>query len=413
VAEASQLLGLSERQIIRLRKDVSEKGKDAVKHGNTDKPPSNKTDENTKEKIVELYKTKYHGANFQHFTELLEEKETISVGVTTVKRLLKAEDVQSPKSKRKPKPHIRRKRRAHEGALAQTDATPYEFFGTLEKVCLHGILDDATGKVLGLYMTRNECLEGYFAIFEQMIANFGIPASIYADRHTIFSSPKAERITLEDELAGIQIKDTQLGRACRELGITLIKARSPQAKGRIERLWSTLQDRLTIELRIKGIADIDAANLFLPSYIPKFNERFAVEAAETVSLFMPNTLDLVSILCVREPRKLDNGGAFSFYGQCFVVNGDIRARASIEVIAHRKQGIFALYNGQRYTVERIDKPKRQKKVEPPLVAPRKPYIPPDSHYHKRGKETYISYSSEYTDTEIMAMLDEIFLKSIK
>lgn len=413
VAEASELLGLSERQIIRLRKGVQERGTDAVKHGNTGKVPSTTITTEQRQKITELYKTKYYGANFQHFTEMLDEYEAITVSANTTRQILNNEGIQSPRTKRKPRKHHRRKRREQEGALVQTDATPYEFFGTVEKYCLHGGIDDATGKILGLYMTKHECLEGYFTVFEQMIVDYGIPVSIYADRHTIFASPKADKLTIEEELAGKQVNDTQLGRAMRELGITLIWARSAQAKGRIERLWSTLQDRLVIEFRIRGITTMDAANAFLPEYIRIYNERFAVNATDAQSMFTLNTLDLVNILCVKETRKTDVGGAFSYYGKFFVVVGDITPNVSIEVIAHRKFGIFALYKGQRYDVSRIDKPKRKKAIPESLPGQRNTYAPADSHYHKHGKETFVQYSGEYSDFEILSILDQIFLKSFK
>ena len=323
---------------------------------------------------------------------------------------MNAAGIISPRVKRKPKRHIRRKRRDYEGSLVQTDATTHDFFGTGDTYCLHGIVDDATGKVLGLHMTKNECLEGYFAVFEQMIATYGIPASVYADRHTIFASPKSDKLTIADELAGIQANDTQLGRAMRELGMTLIKARSPQAKGRIERLWGTLQDRLAVEFRVNGITGIGAANCFLQSYIPKHNRRFAVQASEPATMFAPNALDLASILCIREKRKIDSGGAFSFCGQYFVVDADIPPGASIEVIAHMKLGISALYKGKRHGVRRIGKPKRNKTKG--TAGGRKPHVPPDSHYHKYGKDTYVQYSSEYTDTEILAIIDELFSESV-
>jgi len=343
---------------------------------------------------------------------LIAENENINVSTFTVRQILTAEGIKSPRTKRKPKKHIRRKRHEHEGSLVQTDATSHDFFNTGNNVCLHGTVDDATGKILGLYITKNECLEGYFCVFEQMIENHGIPASIYADRHTIFASPKLDKLTIEEELAGKRVNDTQLGRAMRELGIVLIFARSAQAKGRIERLWGTLQDRLTIELRINGITDIEAANRFLPSFIQKYNRKFAVEAVDNLSIFMPNTFDLVSILCVRERRKLDSSGAFSFCGQLFVVIADIHPQTSIEVIAHWRLGIFALYKGVRYDVRHIERSKRQKAVKPSNTG-NTPYIPPDSHYHKYGKETFIQYSSEYSDREILAILDDIFSKSLK
>jgi len=410
VVEASEILGLSKRQIIRLRKGVAEKGEDAVKHGNIGRVPSTTIKSSQRQQIVVLYKSKYHGANYQHFTDLLKEHEGIGISAPTARSILNSSGVKSPKSKRKPKKHIRRKRHEHEGSLVQTDATAHDFFGTGEKSCIHGLIDDATGKVLGLHMTRNECLEGYHAVFEQMIDGYGVPASVYADRHTIFASPNSGKLTIEDELAGVRANDTQLGRAMRELGITLIKARSPQAKGRIERLWGTLQDRLTVEFRINGITEMGAANRFLQSYIPKHNRRFAVQASEPATMFAPNALDLASILCIREKRKIDSGGAFSFGGQYFVVDGDIPPGTSIEVIAHRKLGISALYKGKRHDVRRIEKPKRRKAKGP--IGERKPYVPPDLHYYKYGKETYVQHSNEYTDADILAILDGLFSKSI-
>jgi transposase len=413
VAQASELLGISERQVKRLRKGVKEKGTGALTHGNAGKKPSNALTQEQKQRIIKLYQEKYAGANFQHYSELLEEHESIIVSVATVKNLMKESGIRSPKRKRKPKQHKRRKRKEHAGQLVQADATPHDFFGSGEAVCLHGAIDDATGDILGLYMTKNECLDGYFNVFEQIIENFGIPAAVYADYHTIFASPKIGKCSIEDELAGIVVNDTQFGRAMRELGITLIWARSPQAKGRIERLWGTLQDRLVIEFRIRGITDIEVANKFLPKFIKKYNQQFSVEPYEEESMFLPNNHDLINILCVREKRKLDTSGAFSYGKQYFVIIGKIPPRVQIEVIIHRKYGIFALYKGQRYSVIRIEKPKPGRKKSQLPTSQRKPFIPPDSHYHKHGKDSFVHYSGEYTDSEILAILDEVFSKTLR
>lgn len=157
------------------------------------------------------------------------------------------------------------------------DATPFNWFGYGKMYSLHGAIDDATGKIVGLYMTKNECLHGYFETVRQIILNHGIPISIYSDRHAIFLSTEAKRITIEDELKGKVCNDTQFGRAMKELGITIITARSPQAKGRVERLWNTLQSRIPVEFRIANITTIDQANEFLKNYIPEFNKQFSVE----------------------------------------------------------------------------------------------------------------------------------------
>ncbi len=151
----------------------------------------------------------------------------------------------------------------------------------------------------------------------------------------------------------------------------------------------------------------------MPSFIEKYNARFQVDAVEATTMFVSNTHDLINILCVREKRKLDTGGAFSFHGQFFVVSGDIPPRTSIEVIIHRKYGIFALYKDRRYAVNLIEKPKRNSQKHNAEFCERTPYIPPESHYHKRGKETYVHYSGEYSDKEILTIVNEIFTKSFK
>jgi hypothetical protein len=173
-----------------------------------------------------------------------------------------------------------------------------------------------------------------------------------------------------------------------------------------------------IEFRLNRITALAEANEFLPAFIKRYNKKFGVAATEPTSLFTQNTFDLINILCVREERRLDSGGAFSFHGQHFVImddndgnynnNGNLRPRTKIEVIVHRTQGIFALYRGQRFDVCRIDKPKRQPKTTVSSPKPSITYTPPDSHYHKRGKETFVPYSAEYTDAEVLAIIRDIF-----
>jgi transposase InsO family protein len=197
------------------------------------------------------------------------------------------------------------------------DATPYAWFSGDRGMCaLHGAIDDATGQVTGLYMTKNECLHGYFETLRRTIENFGIPVSAYADRHTIFQSPNAKRHEID---ASIPMNDTQFGRALKELGTTLIAARSPQAKGRVERLWGTLQDRLRVEFGIHGVKTVDEANAFLETYIYDFNARFAVEPENAQNAFRKpcENENIDHILCVKEKRAIDAGGVFSYGNKSF------------------------------------------------------------------------------------------------
>ena len=180
-AQASALLGLPERQIKRLRKGAQEKGIGA--HGNTGKPASARIKEERREHTVGLYREKHYGSSFQHFTELLEGHGQIAMSGSTAKSALNAEGIKSPKTKRKPKRHIRRKRHEHGGPLVQAGAAPHGFFAAGDDVCLRGIIGDAAGKALGLYMAKNECLGGRLSVFGQMVG-FGIPGSAYAGRRT-------------------------------------------------------------------------------------------------------------------------------------------------------------------------------------------------------------------------------------
>ena len=404
VAEVATATGLSERQVIRLRKGVKEEGAAFLIHKGKDKPSMRATPDKTKEKIVNLYRSDdYNGSNFLHFSELLSEREDITLSYTTVRDTLKAAGIDSPRKRRRFKQHRSRKRKEQEGLLLQMDATPHEWFGGKRKYALHGGMDDAKGEITGAYMTKHECLHGYLETMRQTITNHGIPISAYTDRHCIFRSTIADKLTLEDQLAGKLINDTQFGRAMRELGITMIYARSAQAKGRIERLWGTLQDRLVIEFRINNIKTVHEANSFLVDYIPKFNNRFAVEAesAESAYTQLSPELDLDHILCVKEIRSLDNGGVFSFNSKSWLIADNlVPGKSKVEVIASATKGLIALYKGKPYEVMPYIKPK---KVSKPKVSEKQ-----EAKCWFLNRKIPI-YAPEMTDTETYEMLNDIFL----
>ena len=410
VSEAAATIGLSERQVKRLRNGVKEEGAAFLIHKNKDKPSKRATPEGTKQEVVGLYRSeKYSGANFLHFRELLSEYEGIDLSYSTIHSALVAAGIESPKKRRRFRPHRSRKRKAQEGLLIQMDATPYEWFGGRSKFALHGGIDDATGKITGAYMTKHECLHGYFETIRQTIEQNGVPAAAYTDRSAIFRSQNADRLTIEDQLAGKSANDTQFGRAMKELGVNMIFARSPQAKGRIERLWETLQSRLVIEFRIRNIKTTHEANAFLAEYIPKFNEQFAVEPEQTESTYSPLSpeLDLDFVLCVKETRTVDNGGVFSFKRKSFqVVSGDVPNKAKVEVIASANRGMIVQYNGNNYDVLPFVKPKKTK----PEPRTERWIVPPaDNHHWKNRYLDMPLYSSDLVDSEIFKMLNDIFL----
>ena len=407
VKEAAEALGLSERQVKRLKKGVAIEGPSFIIHKNRSRAPANKIAVETKNAIIDLKASKYQKANFSHFTELLVEHENVLASRATIQRILNGAGISSPKKHRKKKQYHRRKRKAQAGLLVQIDASPFAWLGGDERYSLHGAVDDATGMLLGLYLSKNECLNGYFALMEKVIAGFGIPAQLYSDRHTIFFVPKKEPLSIAEQLAGKKTSLTQFGRAMDELGIKVIPAGSPQAKGRIERLWETLQSRLPVELELKGIADAEQANLFFPGYCLRFNQRFAVEPACPDSVFaaLDQRINLEHILCVKEERKLDGNHTFSFKGHSYQINHQgpsAPPRANITVLYSPKFGVMASYQGQVYPTLSVlspaVKPNLTKNTLPKERAATKP---PDDHPWKNFNRA-IFY--EQSDREILEAL---------
>ncbi len=369
IGQAADILMLSTRQVIRIKERVSRFGPGAVMHGNRARKPANATDDDIKDLVVRLKKDRYSGSNFSHFCELLSERENITLSQPTVHRILTSAGIPSPKKKKKARGHRYRKRMDCPGALVQIDASPYSWLGG-ENLNLHGAIDDATGNILGLYLAKEECLEGYFEVARQMVRGAGIPVATYNDRHTILVSPKKAKVTIEDQLEGKLEPYTQFSAAMDSLSVNMIAAGSPEAKGRIERLWGTLQDRLVVELALGGIKDIGSANEFVKKYIAKFNARFSVAAkGEPVFREIAGGINVDYILCKKYTRKLDNGSAFSYGGNYWqlISGGEPAAaipRSSVEVLISQKIGIKAKYSGKVYSLKKIEKPRAKSCARP-------------------------------------------------
>lgn len=418
ITEAAVSLGISERQIIRLKKGVIAEGAAFLIHKNSGRKPSHALDDKLAADIVALKQSEaYQSANFLHFQELLEREENIKVSYSALHSLLTKSNIMSPKKRRRFKPHRRRKRKAQEGLLIQMDATPFEWFDSSEKFSLHGAIDDATGNIVGLYMTKNECLHGYWEVMRQCLINHGIPVSLYTDRHAIFLSTLAGKLSVEDQLSGKVVNDTQFGRAMGELGITLIPARSPQAKGRVERLWATLQSRLPVEFKIAGISTVDQANEFLAKYISMFNNSFAVEPEDTQSAFrsLSPDLNLDAILSVKLTRSVDAGGVFSFYNRHFKVSTSpdlpsIATKTKVSVLVGPRIGVAVQYKKAIFSVVPYIKQKKAAKTTSDPTRSTIPHSPPDSHYFKYGHTLVKKLTFEDNDSDILLMLENIFLK---
>ena len=360
VKQVATALGLSERRVKQIKKEVKENGVKSIQHGNRGRKPKNTISDETRKRILELRSSyEYEISNFKHFQELLKERENIDISYSALYHILRNAGIKSPKRHRKTKLHHRRKRKECEGMMLQADGTPFNWFGNGQKYSLHGFVDDATGKITGLYMCKNECLLGYLEVLRQTLENYGIPISLYPDKYSVFFPPKKvnDHITIEEQLNGREKGITQFGRIIEELGIEMFPASSPQAKGRIERLWETLQSRLTTEFRINNIKTIDEANTFLITYIEKYNSKFSIEASSKNNVFLklPKRYNLDELLCVRFERTIDNAGVFSINNSKFqIMDKSLPPKTKVQIYISQKIGIRVKSNNKVYDVQPLE-----------------------------------------------------------
>lgn len=265
VGEAGLVLGVSERQCYRIKSRINEHGVRGVVHGNRGRPCKHKVKEKTVKRIVELARGKYRGFNDHHLTEKLVEAEGIKVCREKIRQILRAKGIASPRRRRPNKHRSRRERREAEGMMLQVDGSPHDWLeGRGPYLCLVGAIDDATSKVPRAFFEAVESSWAYFRLFSEIFKRQGLPHSVYADRHSIFWTDREP--TLQEQLINKR-PTTEVGRGLEELGITLIPADSPQAKGRIERLWGTFQDRLVSELRLAGAQTRQQAQAVLDRFL--------------------------------------------------------------------------------------------------------------------------------------------------
>lgn len=287
-SQTSRLLGLSERQVKRIKKKYLCEGVSSVIH----KSKGTKTNKGyplkLKEEIINLYNTEYNGWNFYHFNDTLEDHYYIKVSDSFIYTLLTSNGINSPHKYRKRKQtHPPRERKEFAGELIQVDASKHKwFFEDDNYYHLNGGIDDSTGIVVSCFFTKEETTYGYQMIMKQIIEKYGIPVCLYTDYRTIFKSTKKE-LTLEEELEGKQINNTKFANMLHHLGTDIISTMNPRAKGRIERLWRTFQDRLYNELKKKNINTIEKANEYLSNvFLPKYNSRFALSIDDTKNMFV-------------------------------------------------------------------------------------------------------------------------------
>lgn len=333
------------RHINRMIKGYKEKGKEYFVHGNRGKKPAHTLDDKIKQKIIDFYRTKYADANFTHYSELLDKHEKIKVSASTIRSILMQEYILSPKARRVTRKreakrlkelqksmkskkeavklsnaiidieeaHPRRPRCAYFGEMLQMDASLDYWFGK-DKSQLHIAVDDATGAIVGAHFDHQETLNGYYNVLHKVLMQYGIPYMFFTDRRTVFEYKKKKSPSLEEDTF------TQFGYACKQLGIEIKTSSVAQAKGRVERMFQTLQSRLSVELRLAGVSTIEQANEFLNHYIKEFNDQFALPLDNIKSVFemQPDNEKINLILAVLTKRKIDNGSCIKFKNEYYL-----------------------------------------------------------------------------------------------
>jgi len=301
VAEAAALLGTSERTAWRLRRRFRSMGVEGIVHGNRGRASPRRLPATTRERIVELAQGRYRGVNDSHLADLLAEDEAIVIGRSSLQRLLRRAGIGTTRQRRSPKYRSRRERMPQAGLLVQIDGSPHDWLEDRgPRLTLVGAIDDATGTIVAATFAEHEDGRAYLTILARMCRDHGVPAAVYRDRSGIFA-PTRPSGPLGD--AGAQV-----GRAFAELGIASIPAASPQAKGRVERLWGTCQDRLVSELRLAGADDLASATAVLERFIGRFNAGFGVRAAIEAPAWRPAPAarDLARICAFRWRRVVAN-----------------------------------------------------------------------------------------------------------
>lgn len=311
--EGAEALRISVRQFKRLKALHRKGGCGALVHQLRGRPGNRKLVAGTRERVIDLLKTTYAGFNDTHLSEKLRECEGLSLSRETVRRIRGSLGIPAQRPRRPPKHRARRLREGREGALVQIDGSPFDWLeGRGPWMTLVGAIDDASGRILGATFRPHEDLHGYATLFQQLFITHGLPLELYGDGSNILVR-NDKRWTVEEELRGEQ-SPTHLGRLLRELGIKYVRAHSPQAKGRIEKLWATLQDRLTSELRLRGIGTLEESNAFLPEFIADYNTRFTAAPREVSAAWRRPPRDLPFVLSCRYERVVSADNTVSLPG---------------------------------------------------------------------------------------------------
>jgi transposase len=349
-ARAAELLDLSPRHVKRLKSRYRQGSAAALAHVSRGRPSHRRLPQRTRDRILALTHSRYSGFNDHHLHEKLIENEGFSLSRETLRRLLRANGIGPPRKRRPPAHRQRRLRSAREGELVQLDGSPHDWLeGRGPRLTALGMQDDASGKILAAHFFPSETAEGYFHLLQSLLQRHGVPVAFYGDRSGVFTR-NDHHWSLDEQLAGHR-QPTQFGRALQQLGVTFIAAQSPQAKGRIERLWAVLQDRLSSELRLAHACDRDAANRVLQRFIADYNRRFARPPRDAEKAWRPAPANLERICCFTDERIVSNDNVVQWDGQRLQIHPQPRrysfAGAKVQIHQALDGRVSLYYRGTR------------------------------------------------------------------
>lgn len=429
---AAVKISCTPRHVNRLLKRYNEEGKAAFLHGNTGRKPVHALSKQQEKDIITIYNNKYWDTNFTHCCELLEKWDSIKISPSCLRKILYQEFILSPKANRRTKrlmnkrlrnlhkeaktqkqkalieenilsiqeAHPRRPRCAYFGEMLQMDASVHLWFGQ-SKTQLHIAVDDCTGSIVGAYFDEQETLNGYYNVLYQILNEHGIPNMFYTDNRTVF------------EYKNKKMKDvgkdtfTQFTYACKQLGVEVKTTSIPQAKGRVERMFQTLQSRLPVEFRLKGITTINEANVFLNSYIKEYNAKFALPIHHNKSVFVkqPDLDTIHQTLAILTTRIIDHGHCIKFHNKYYQLLDSkglqvhyYKGTKGLVINTFDKQLLFST-NDKVYCLEEVpkhEKVSRNFDFKPPKDTTKKRTIPDARHPWRSG--TFLKHVP-YTLTE--------------
>ena len=396
---AAELLGMSERQVKRLLRSYRQGGASGLISKRRGRPSNNQLAEETKRKVLDLLESKYKGFGPTFACEKLVELEGLKISDESVRQLMIAEGLWKAKKARKVIVHQMRERRACFGELIQIDGSPHDWFEGRAPACdLLAFIDDATGRLVELQFVQSESFFGYCQAAAGYFTRYGKPVAFYSDKHGIFR--------VNQPSTGISDALTQFGRAMRELDIQIICANTPQAKGRVERVIQTLQDRLPKELRLQGICSWEAGNIYLTEFVEDFNRRFGVIPRSDHDAHRPLTAqdDLARILTWQESRLLTKNLTLQFQKVVYQVQTQrptyAMQRAPVTVCLDAQGKVTLLYKGKplEYTIFHMQAKQAEiietKHLDQALLNQSKAHKPAPNHPWRKGFATPLSQSRD-------------------